>query len=120
MFWKKAVKNVTVVDIVCANLKDDRIKFVQKFAVVYFPSINLDKINTIRKKYDPSWNLIPPHITLVSPLSDISGNQLLEHIDTISKNFRPFSIHLTGLTKSFDDYLQETTFHPKGAGSNFF
>jgi 2'-5' RNA ligase len=77
----------------------------QKLAVVYFPKINLDKINNFRKKYDANWQIIPLHITIVSPILDIPENQLIQHVTTIIKDVKPFSIHLTGLTKTFDDCL---------------
>lgn len=77
----------------------------QKLAVVYFPKIELAKINNFREKYDPNWYIIPPHITIVSPVSGISENQLIEHIETLIKGIQPFSIHLTRLTKTFDDCL---------------
>lgn len=77
----------------------------QKFAVVFFPTIHIDTIDTFRAKYDAHWHIIPPHITIVSPISDISENQFIEHIEMITKDVKSFSIQLTGLSKSFDDYL---------------
>lgn len=77
----------------------------QKLAVVYFPKIDLDNINNFRRKYDPNWHIISPHITIVSPLPGISESQLVEHIEKVTKDIESFSIHLTGLTKTFDDYL---------------
>lgn len=77
----------------------------QKLAVVYFPKINLEKINTFREKYDPDWHIIPPHITIISPVSDTSENQLMEHVDKVIKDLPHFSIRLTGLTKTLDDNL---------------
>lgn len=77
----------------------------QKLAIVYFPKTNLNKINSFREKYDISWQIIPPHITIVSPVSNITANQLIEHVETMIKDTRSFSIHLIDLTKSFDDYL---------------
>ena len=50
-------------------------------------------------------NIIPPHITLVSPLSDIPEEQLLEHVGKVAKALKAFPINLAGLTKSNDDYL---------------
>jgi len=78
---------------------------VQSLAVVYFPNINSSKINNFRRKYDPNWKIIPPHITLVSPLSDIPEDQLLKHVEEVIRYLKAFPINLAGLTKSFDDYL---------------
>lgn len=77
----------------------------QALAVVHFPKINSDKIDHLRKNYDPKWHIIPPHITIISPVSDISENQLIEHVENSINDVKPFSIHFTGLMKSFDDYL---------------
>jgi 2'-5' RNA ligase len=76
----------------------------EKYAIVYFPKINTDKINAFRKKHDPHWNIIPPHITLVSPFSGISEDKLLKHIAIVTKDMTPFQVHLYGLMKT-DDYL---------------
>ncbi len=77
----------------------------QYLAAVYFPGVSLEEINAFRQKYDPSWNIINPHITLVFPVSDIAENQLLKHIEIITKEIKCFPIKLSGLIKSFDDYL---------------
>lgn len=77
----------------------------QMLAVVYFPKTNLDKINSFRKKYDLNWQIIPPHITIVSPVPNIPEKQLIEHVESAMKNINTFSIQLTGLTKTSDGCL---------------
>jgi len=77
----------------------------QKVAVVYFPKTNLDKINFFREKYDQNLYIIPPHITIVSPVSEVPENKLIEHVEKVTKNIEPFSIRLTGITKTYDDCL---------------
>lgn len=77
----------------------------QNLAVVYFPRVSIEEINVFRQKYDPGWNIINPHITLVFPISDISENQLFEHIEIITKEIKCFPIVLSELIKSFDNYL---------------
>ncbi len=77
----------------------------QKLAVVYFLNQNLEELNTFRQRYDPKWEMIPLHITIVYPVADILEDQLLEHIENVMNDIKPFSIHLTGLTKSFDHCL---------------
>jgi len=76
-----------------------------KLAVVYFPQINSNQIADFREMYDPGWEIIPPHITIVSPVSDMSEERLIEHVASISKDIESFSIHLTGLTRTSDDNL---------------
>src|SRR5258707_10845148 len=77
----------------------------QKFAVVFFPKINVDQINSFRQKYDPHWYIIPPHITIVSPVLDLSETMLIEHVERVAKEGKFFSIHVTGLTRTSDDCL---------------
>lgn len=77
----------------------------QKLAVVYFLNTDLSKIDDFRERYDPNWNIINSHITLVSPLDGIPEDQLCELISSVVNSVRSFPIRLSGLTKSFDDYL---------------
>lgn len=77
----------------------------QKYAIVYFLNQNVAELNKFRQKYDPQWEMISLHITIVYPLSDISEEQLIEHIESVIKNRKPFPIHLNGLIKSFDHCL---------------
>lgn len=75
------------------------------YAVVNFPTVSLSNINVIRERYDPTWNIIQPHITLVFPFSTLSEHQVIEHLDLVIRTEKAFQIHLNGLTNSFDDYL---------------
>ena len=77
----------------------------QKLAVVYFPQINNDDIDKFKKKYDPGWKIISPHITIVSPISEISVSNLIKHVTSVTKDVECFTIHLTALIKTFDDNL---------------
>ena len=77
----------------------------QKLAVVYFLNQDIKQINRFRQKYDPQWEMIPLHITIVYPLSDISEEQLIVHMETLTKEMKPFPIRLHGLMKSFDHCL---------------
>ncbi|HEX7041967.1 MAG TPA: 2'-5' RNA ligase family protein [Patescibacteria group bacterium] len=77
----------------------------QHYAIVAFPKVDIELIQTFRKKYDPLWNVIHPHITLVFPFSDIPEQLILEHLETVSKTLKPFQIQLKDFTKSFDHYL---------------
>ena len=77
----------------------------ERLAIVYFPGINLEAINKFRQKHDPNWAIIKPHITLVFPISGISEEQLVNHLEPLTKEVKPFPISLNGLIKSFDNYL---------------
>lgn len=77
----------------------------QQHAIVYFPHVNLDIINSFREKYDPDRKIIKPHITLVQPLSGISEKLLITHLETITQEIKSFQITISGITKSFDNYV---------------
>lgn len=77
------------------------------YALVFRPKIDTSKIDGFRLKYDPHVNLIEPHITLVFPISDKSIDKIAfqKHIKDILKNEKSFRIHLQGLEKSWDHWL---------------
>lgn len=75
-------------------------------ALVHYPDIDNQKINRLRRKYDPQFNLIGPHITIIFPVSDsIERQELIGHVREVLRNFKPFVVNLNGLEKSCDDYL---------------
>lgn len=77
------------------------------YALVFRPTIDTSKIDGFRRKYDPHVDLIQPHITLVFPINDkdIDKTLLEKHIKDILKNETTFKIHLHGLDKSWDHWL---------------
>jgi 2'-5' RNA ligase len=76
------------------------------YALVYYPNIDTQKINQFRKKYDPQIDLIQPHITLMFPVPESIGKSfLINHIENVLSDWKPFPIHLQGIQKSWDDYL---------------
>jgi 2'-5' RNA ligase len=77
----------------------------RKLAVVHVPNFDTKDIDAFRKKYDSGWKIIPPHITIVSPLSEISEEQLVKHIASQVKGIKAFPIRLHGLIRTFDDCL---------------
>lgn len=75
-----------------------------KYGVVIFPSKSLqDLVNSYRKRYDPHYALIPPHITLKSPFE--AGEEALPAIAAemraIAAAHQPFSYHVSKV-KSFE------------------
>ncbi|GLY11335.1 YjcG family protein [Pseudobacillus badius] len=76
-----------------------------KLGIVIFPSKKLqDFVNSYRKRYDPHYALVPPHITLKSAFdadeSDLKT--LTSKLEEIAKKHQPFSFHLSKVK----------TFHP--------
>ncbi|SDW08157.1 2'-5' RNA ligase [Marininema mesophilum] len=76
-----------------------------KYGVVIFPEKKIQDIaNSYRKRYDPHYALIPPHITLKEAY-DFDENHLNEatnHLEQISRETAPFEILLHKVS----------TFHP--------
>jgi len=66
-----------------------------KLGVVIFPSKKLqDLANSYRKRYDPNYSLIPPHLTL-KPSFDAEENQIKEitnNLNEISDKMVPFQL----------------------------
>jgi 2'-5' RNA ligase len=75
------------------------------YIVVIYPEIDDSKIQQLRKKYSPYFNLIGPHLTIIFPFQDIDKKELLQHISKVLKKWSSFDIQLKGLTRSFDNWL---------------
>src|SRR5579883_488069 len=76
-----------------------------KLAVIFIPQIDTSEISEFRKDYDPSWNIILPHVTLVAPVTGISEEELITHIQTVASHTPTFQVQFAGLEKTDDDYL---------------
>lgn len=74
-----------------------------KLGIVIFPSKKMqDLANSYRKRYDPNYSLIPPHITLKSAFdaTEEQIERLTVQLDEISTHFQPFQIS----TKKFSSF----------------
>ena len=76
-----------------------------KFGVVIFPSKKLqDLANSYRKRYDPHYALITPHLTLKGPF-EATEEQIKEiaiEMKNIAENYQPFPLKV----------LKISSFHP--------
>jgi hypothetical protein len=80
------------------------------YVLVYYPKFDRktgENIEAFRRKYDPFVDSWKPHIPFVFPVacSEVDEEKLTEHIETVLKNWKPFSIHVGGFTKSWDHWL---------------
>ncbi|WP_338449011.1 YjcG family protein [Niallia oryzisoli] len=69
-----------------------------KYGIVIFPAKPLqDFVNSYRKRYDPHYTLIPPHITLKSGFETESNetNTIVQKLHEIAQKTEPFDITLT-------------------------
>lgn len=76
-----------------------------KYGIVIFPSKKLqDTANSYRKRYDPHYALIPPHITVknIFEASDDEIKDITRELDAISKQINPFTL----------DVLKVSSFSP--------
>src|SRR5581483_4173487 len=76
------------------------------YALVHYPKIEADPVNQLRPKYDPHWNVIAPHITLLFSIPESIGEQrLVSHIEHVLFEQSALPIRLQGLARSWDDHL---------------
>ncbi|WP_050614361.1 YjcG family protein [Bacillus testis] len=76
-----------------------------KYGIAIFPSKKLqDLANSYRKRYDPHYSLIPPHLTLKEP-AEAKEEEMDEIVRTLSKTAakcKPFNLNI----------LKVSTFQP--------
>jgi 2'-5' RNA ligase len=68
-----------------------------KYGIAIFPSKKLQDIaNSYRKRYDPHYTLIPPHITIkgIFEVDDEKIKDVVNHVRTIAKTTRPFPLNV--------------------------
>jgi 2'-5' RNA ligase len=72
-----------------------------------FPKFhNIQKIEELRKLYDPLINHVHPHVTLVFPFkSDLSEVELKEHLKKSLVGIKPFKLKLQGISGEEGGYL---------------
>ncbi|SDZ75950.1 2'-5' RNA ligase [Thalassobacillus cyri] len=68
-----------------------------KYGIAIFPPKKIqDVANSYRKRYDPHYALIPPHITLKDPFEaeDSEIKEMVPHLKEIAKEMQPFEIEI--------------------------
>ena len=76
------------------------------YCVVYFvPPALAKQVQPFREEYDPTARLIEPHLTIVFPVARSSEEVLARHVERVLENWSPFTIQITGLSKSWDHWL---------------
>lgn len=66
-----------------------------KYGIVIFPSKKLQNtVNSYRKRYDPHYALIPPHLTIKNAFdaSNEEINDITRELESISKQTKPFTL----------------------------
>ena len=75
-----------------------------KYGIVAFPSKKLqDLANTYRKRYDPHYALVTPHMTLKDPfeVDESDVNKISEALSKIASEFGPLHIHASRISSFF-------------------
>ncbi len=63
-------------------------------------------VGRIRRRYDPTVDVVEPHIPVVYPVPESVGRErLISHVQTVAGDCRPFEIRLGGLLRSRDHWL---------------
>ena len=76
------------------------------YALISYTNLESEALNNFRRKYDPWVDLIKDHLTLIFPIADsIDLDNLVNHIQDIITDKKPFDIHISGLEKSWDNFL---------------
>lgn len=68
-----------------------------KYGIAIFPAKTIqDDVNALRKRYDPHYALIPPHITLKSAftIDEQKRDHIIATLSDIAKQTNPFTIHI--------------------------
>jgi len=85
---------------------DISIEIMVVHALVHYPEINTEKIESFRKKYDSTYQLIRPHLPIVFRIDQsISKQSYIDHVRAVLKHWKPFDIELSGFAKSWDHWL---------------
>ncbi|MCH1626268.1 YjcG family protein [Fredinandcohnia quinoae] len=75
-----------------------------KYGIALFPSKKLqDLVNSYRKRYDPHYALIPPHLTLKNSFeaSDSEIKDIAKQLDAISDQANPFPLKITKVSSFY-------------------
>ncbi len=75
--------------------------------IMIFPKFdNIELIENIRSQFDPLYNHVAPHITLVFPFkSKLIARAIEEHLKEIIADIRPFKIGLQGISKEAHGFM---------------
>jgi|SRR5690625_1151180 len=72
--------------------------FMMNYGIAIFPSKKIqDEANALRKRYDPQYTKIPPHVTLKSAftMDEVTRDQVIQELKKIANDTKPFTIHIS-------------------------
>jgi len=72
-----------------------------QYGIVIYPNKEvLDRTNSLRKRYDSHYSLIPPHVTLIEPFESENEEEVIRHLESVVKEIPPFHLSINKI-KSF-------------------
>lgn len=82
------------------QITDEGVRAVLQRCIVIFPGFEEERgIEGIRRRYDPLFGVVKPHITLVFPFeSEWTKGELHAHISSALSSFRPFPVRMGGVS----------------------
>jgi hypothetical protein len=76
------------------------------YVLLIYPNLDESLVGRLRRRYDPTTDVIQPHVAVVFPVPESVGrDSLISHIEAVTADWRPFEIRLGGLNKSPDHWL---------------
>jgi len=76
------------------------------FALVYYPNIDNEAFHSFRRKYDPWYFLLPPHVPFVFPTPVEIGRKNLEnHISYVLNKWEKFEVRFNTIEKTWDHWM---------------
>jgi 2'-5' RNA ligase len=67
------------------------------------PEVDAD-LADVRRRFDPQFNAVPSHLTLVFP-HRVGSDALVHHVESVAGVHRPFRVHLAGFAGSQSAWL---------------
>ncbi len=76
------------------------------YALVHYLQNYPKELDLFRQQFDPRFQITGPHLTLIFPVNATVGQEkLIAHISAKLAQQNPFQITLTGIEKSWDNYI---------------
>jgi len=68
------------------------------FVVIAFPTVSRSDyawIQDVRKEFDRQFDMVDPHFTIIFPTTKLSESEMLNHIETLGLDTKPFTFTIT-------------------------
>jgi 2'-5' RNA ligase len=76
------------------------------YVLLIYPSVDEALVGAIRRRYDPTVDVIAPHVPVVYPVpGGVGRDPLISHVRDVTRACAPFEIRLGALHRSADHWL---------------